>query len=110
MNNDCPKCQTPVKVSDVMQAGLPNMIKCSKCKEGIHFNVGDFMLYGVAIFAVVVALLASLVLTNLLQQHLLVDIKRLLIWLPIAFVFTLIAEYFMAKWLLSSKGVANHSS
>jgi hypothetical protein len=110
MNNNCPKCQTPVRISDVMQAGLPNMIKCSKCKVPIHFNIDKLMLYGSAILAVAIALLASLALTALIQQALFVDTKRLLVWLPIAFVFTLIAEYVLANWLLSSKGVDQHSS
>lgn len=105
MNNECPKCQTKVRISDVMQAGLPNMIKCSKCKTRIHFNVDNTQLYAVAFFAVIVALLASLALTSFAQQHLLADTKRLIVWLPIAFVFTLIAEYFLANWLIQSKGV-----
>lgn len=106
MNNNCHNCQNPVRISDVMQAGLPNMIKCSKCKERIHFNVDNVVLYSTAIISVAIALLASLALTSFIQQHLFIDVKRLLVWLPIAFVFTLVAEYLLAKWLLSSKGLA----
>lgn len=93
-----------------MQAGLPNMIKCSKCKVRIYFKVDKRTLYVSAILAVAIALLASLALTALIQQSVFVDTKRLLVWLPIAFVFTLIAEYVLANWLLSSKGVDPHSS
>lgn len=110
MNNNCLNCQNPVRISDVMQAGLPNMIKCSKCKERIHFNVDNVVLYGTAIISVAIALFASLALTYFIQQHLFIDTKRLFVWLPIAFVFTLIAEYLLAKWLLSSKGLAQRSS
>jgi uncharacterized protein (DUF983 family) len=110
MNNDCPNCQNPIRISDVMQAGLPNMIKCSKCKERIHFNIDNIVLYSTAIISVAIALFASLALTSFIQQHLFIDTKRLFVWLPIAFVFTLIAEYLLAKWLLSSKGLAQRSS
>lgn len=93
-----------------MQAGLPNMIKCSKCKDRIHFNVDNLVLYSTAIISVAIALFASLALTYFIQQHLFMDAKRLFVWLPIAFVFTIIAEYMLAKWLLSSKGIAQHTS
>ena len=110
MNNNCPNCQTPVRITDVMQAGLPNMIKCSKCKERINFEVDNIVLYSTAIICVAIALFASLALTYFIQQHLFVDTKRLFVWLPIAFIFTVIAEYFLAKWLLSSKGIVQRSS
>jgi len=110
MNTHCPKCQTPIKVTDLMQAGLPNMIKCSKCKTRIQFNISNALLYSVAILAIVVAILASLGITFFIQQHVFVDVQRLLVWMPTAFIFTIIAEYLMAKWLLITKGVSQHSS
>jgi len=93
-----------------MQAGLPNMIKCSKCKTRIQFNISNALLYSVAILAIVVAILASLGITFFIQQHVFVDVQRLLVWMPTAFIFTIIAEYLMAKWLLITKGVSQHSS